>query len=708
MAQTDSSRLRQQLRPLLRRLGTLRNRRWLVRQGAAWAALFTWILWVLAGLLMIDWIGQFPVSQRIVLYAVGLLVLLRVLWKVVLPQLRRRETIQEMALWVERHHRINNDLIASLQFAEAHGRTGGSPQLTARVVQDAASRMANLDWSAGFPWGPFSHRMRSLAATVAVVGLATALFPGHARAFVDRLLLGKLHYPAAPEIRVVAVNQQLVLERLPLTPAQPQNAAISRGGPLQFVVKCDGPPPRLREVRLSALAGDLRNRRVPLEPLSLEQRRRSLVEARQQIGAALADAEALDRLPRQELATKLRFDAPAAAEALARAASETGDLRHGLAEVHQQLQKRLDAWPGAAEQTSLLQGQLPHLVEPAHFQVCVGSGWTDAAQIELIPRPAVELQVTVVPPAYARTETPEPQTDARRFTALEGSNIQFRARATNERPLKTVRLHLKADGGEPAVYPLQPIDPERRTWSLDVRKTPLAALKKNIEFELQAHDRDGYSLERPLRGTIRIQPDRPPSGTVECRHARVTPRAFPTLNCTAIDDYGIAEMAVEVQIQRRARDAASRFKSPPAGVSASAPPAVETPSGKAGAADKNADQDRGASGTAGVETRRLSILPTGERLSRDQLPYRTDYTLQLAPWKLEKGDRLKITLVTKDYRGEAKAATVRSSPLYLEVSDSDGANTPPQTILNADRAIGETIDKEIQSLEAQLELLKEK
>ena len=53
-------------------------------------------------------------------------------------------------------------------------------------------------------------------------------------------------------------------------------------------------------------------------------------------------------------------------------------------------------------------------------------------------------------------------------------------------------------------------------------------------------DADGLSLETPIRGTIRIRPDRPPTGSAEVVHKVVLPTAEPVIEYRASDDYGLS------------------------------------------------------------------------------------------------------------------------------------------------------------------------
>ena len=55
-----------------------------------------------------------------------------------------------------------------------------------------------------------------------------------------------------------------------------------------------------------------------------------------------------------------------------------------------------------------------------------------------------------------------------------------------------------------------------------------------------------------------------------------------------------------------------------------------------------------------------------------QLQFQDEFALELAPFKLAKGDEIKLTLKAEDYRGEAPAKANVSEPLMLKVTDRSG------------------------------------
>jgi hypothetical protein len=57
---------------------------------------------------------------------------------------------------------------------------------------------------------------------------------------------------------------------------------------------------------------------------------------------------------------------------------------------------------------------------------------------------------------------------------------------------------------------------------------------------------------------------------------------------------------------------------------------------------------------------------------RERLPIVGGFRLSLAPFELQKGDQLRLTITATDYRGELEGRTAESEPLVLEISDESG------------------------------------
>src|SRR4029078_2115841 len=91
---------------------------------------------------------------------------------------------------------------------------------------------------------------------------------------------------------------------------------------------------------------------------------------------------------------------------------------------------------------------------------------------------------------------------------------------------------------------LMPTNGQPDRWSLSAGNSPLAQIHEELRYEAQVIDADDLSLETPIRGTIRIRPDQPPTGVAEVVHKVVLPTAAPVVAYRATDDYGISGLAV--------------------------------------------------------------------------------------------------------------------------------------------------------------------
>ena len=90
---------------------------------------------------------------------------------------------------------------------------------------------------------------------------------------------------------------------------------------------------------------------------------------------------------------------------------------------------------------------------------------------------------------------------------------------------------------------LSPNNPQRLHWSLPTESAALQNIRHDVRYELQVIDEDDLSPLTPLRGTIRIRPDQPPTGLAETVHRIVLPSAEPVIAYRASDDFGISKLA---------------------------------------------------------------------------------------------------------------------------------------------------------------------
>jgi hypothetical protein len=275
----------------------------------------------------------------------------------------------------------------------------------------------------------------------------------------------------------------------------------------------------------------------------------------------------------------------------------------------------------------------------------VGDAWTDPADIRMIALPVVELTATVRPPEYAAfAQDPPPPPGSRQFSVLEGSEVQVSIESANRKPIAAAWVTI-GDGQESQRFEMQAEDATRLRWTLPSKATPLEQIRRETRFEVQLTDDDGLHLETPLRGYVRIKIDRPPTCSADVVHRVVLPTAKPEISYRVSDDYGIAGLALHVQVERARSDFG-----------------------------EDEPDDRRVT---------LQLLQPGEPLTAERLPHAGRYPLDIAllsasdaadaaPLEVGKGDRLKLTLEATDYRGTMDGETSPSEPLILEVSDEAG------------------------------------
>ena len=122
------------LSPLRNKLVALRNRRSRARKLTAWSATLLAAMWTLLALFAVDWLFSMTVVQRVIAIAVGALIVAWVFRRKTLPYLRDRESEVDIALMVERHQKIDSDLVAAIQFESPEAKEWGSAQLEDAVV----------------------------------------------------------------------------------------------------------------------------------------------------------------------------------------------------------------------------------------------------------------------------------------------------------------------------------------------------------------------------------------------------------------------------------------------------------------------------------------------------------------------------------------------------------------------------------------------
>ncbi|NLF72772.1 MAG: hypothetical protein GX575_27365 [Candidatus Anammoximicrobium sp.] len=629
------------LSTLHRHLAALRRSRVFGRWATAYSAVITAALWLLLAVFALDVAFQLDVAQRLLVMALGAAGLVWSFRRYAVPELGVQEDEIELALLVEKKHAIHSDLVAAIQFEQPQAAAWGSRQLEERVIESVSDLVGRLDVFEGLAQPKPRRRTVALFATVAVAAAVAVCFPGHTRAFLQRLCLASVHYPSDTVIERIALNHQTVLDR-PRHGTRPADAKCAEGYPLEFWVSCSGTLPPGGRAQLMA-AGD-RKRPIELQRMTLDARRERLQQAAGGLreGLAVKDFD-LGGTWARELATLARADAPAAADAIEAAAGDVGKLESAAGE----LDRLLKDWPGDADATAVYAGRLPRLVSPVTYQIHVGDGWTDSADVAMIPLPVVESQLTPVPPAYAKVANERPaEPAARQISVLEGSEVKLAVECINRKKLRSAWLTVLTPTS-PRRYDLTAQDDGRLRWSLAAADSPFSRVTEPLRFEIQVTDEDDLHLETPIRGSVRIKPDRPPVCAAAVVHKVVLPTAQPKIEYRVNDDYGVAQVLLHVAVERERRTS-----------------------------EATGDD-------ANLETQTLSLLPDAQPVLSGRLPVDGRYVLDLAalrierggqlqPANLAKGDRLKLTLEAVDYRGELPGESYQGDPLVLEISDEAG------------------------------------
>jgi len=276
----------------------------------------------------------------------------------------------------------------------------------------------------------------------------------------------------------------------------------------------------------------------------------------------------------------------------------------------------------AVDHPVMFRGELPRLMDSVSFTVHLGDAISLPVVIEAIPLPVVEVTYEVTPPDYAR-HAHQPASDAgfqRQLAVVEGSSVTFRVKCINKN-LAGAALWL---GG--MEYRLCPHETALNDWVLNPAGTPLAAVSKPLEYRLEVADEQGLSPDVPLRGTIKLRTDHPPRLAVSVRTRKVIPTAAPPVNWSVSDDFGLSRIALLVQVTRE---------------------------------DGTVEEKE-------VEVARTRVeKPLGASAGGT-------YRLELPPFRLTKGDEIKLTLTATDFRGGQEPKRSFSEPIILQVTDQQG------------------------------------
>lgn len=541
----------------------LRNTRRLLRWGNGLSLLTNAIVTILVIAFLADWLLLMTPAQRGVLLGLIVIAVVWALRRFTLPWFRQHDDVVELALAVEREQRIDSDLVSALQFERPEAGSWGSQQLEDAVITQVAEQAPKINVFQGLPLADFNRRVLTAFVVFAVVVIGGISQPAWYEAFLSRMLLGADQYPTRTMLRVVGVN-----------------------GTAQFIhpeiegKSIDGSPPLKTQDDVASPFG---------HPL---------------VFMVLATGEL-----------------PASRTGVVRITSLDGDI---ATEIELAQQKNAPNIREAGD-VAVYTGELPRLMDSVRYQVFLGDARSRRYQVDAIPLPVIDLDITVTPPDYAAAAMPKPDGSAssmRQLSVVEGSHIDLSVKCLNKQ-LASATLWL-SESDEP--YKLTPQDGLKNVWTLDTTGTPLRDISEPLSYRIEVTDDQGLKLESPIHGTIRLRTDQPPRTAVSVRTRRVIPAATPPIKWSASDDFGLERVVAEVQVAR---------------------------------ADGEIEEDE------------LSVAGRGED-GKAPTSLDGEYRLDLSAFKLVKGDELKVTFVAYDFRGESDSQRSFSEPVIFQVTDRQG------------------------------------
>jgi hypothetical protein len=282
-----------------------------------------------------------------------------------------------------------------------------------------------------------------------------------------------------------------------------------------------------------------------------------------------------------------------------------------------------------ADRHGVYVGQLPRLVDDATYRISAGDAWTDSGRVIVGQLPALEIRLEVVPPSYTAKDSGPlwMPTGLRQATVIEGSRVSVHL--DSDKPLNQATATIAGHD-----YLLKrSVNPEanqagpRFHWVLDpTDDMPLMAVREPVRYAIQINDAEDQQLERPLEGMIRVQADAPPRVAAAVVTRSVLPGAVPTIYVRAVDDYGVASLALAYEVVR---------------------------------ADGQTEENE------------LPIYSLREGQPPEKNIER-EYVFALGPLKLAKDDTVKVAIRATDFRGRQEGKSTAADPLVLQVTDEQG------------------------------------
>ena len=258
------------LATLRSQLGSLKRRRASIRIGTAMSALAITIAWSMSVAFVFDWMLVMSRSQRFVSLVVCVVVAVWAFRRFCLPFLAQKESLTDLALFVERRQGIDSDLVAALQFENDQSHAWGSAQLEDAVIERVAEIGRGLNVFDGVSYETLARRAILLLVTVVLSVAVIAVAPSYVTSFFNRFFLGNAHYPTKTQIESITVNGKNVLQDGAVLA---QSVKVPFGQPLKYQIHCSGEVPQSGKVVLSsATEGGSVNSEVRLDsPAAIEE-----------------------------------------------------------------------------------------------------------------------------------------------------------------------------------------------------------------------------------------------------------------------------------------------------------------------------------------------------------------------------------------------------------------------------------------------------
>ncbi len=615
------------------RLASLRRRRWWLRATVGLCTLVLVLAGVLTGAFVVDWLTGVGRLPRAGMLLAGLAAIAAAFLRWAHPALTLREDDIQLALFVQRQHQIDTDLVAALQFDSPRAESWGSPRLQQEVIEHAGRVGGRLDAAKGISYG--QAITRAAAAIFAALALAAfaVSFPGHAAVFFNRLLLGDSRYPTLTRLDRVSVNQWTVRFENGKAGESSEVASVAEGQPVVFRVEASGELPDAGDVVLR----DQRTGRRTTVRLEAADAPKPRQASSRQSGRAVSRRTYVARL--KQLVSSVDYEVFLG-----------------------------DAW-----------------TEPAPLRLIPR------------PRVDVQVQVTPPDYAALAGQQKAGQrevsvaTGARQTSVLEGSRVEIRLVST--KPLASAELTI-GQAAYAMARDAASSTPDR-LWRIADAAPPLAVIVGPLEYAIQVTDTDGLRLEEPLMGAIRLRPDRRPKVFADITTRHVLPTARPSIWYGVSDDFGLAELKVHVTVQSAQGGKPTKHTLPiplaghPQKISPLVGVLAETSSDSLDARRIPAALRRQLA-SRGIELSTLAevaIGQPGERWfitdpnhPREFLLRREDgrvnvyrqFHLPLEKFGLHVKDQVRVELEAVDFRGPTPGKSSVSKTILLQVTDQQG------------------------------------